>query len=528
MKSSLISCLVLVTTTLHAQEVTPGTKLLPLSGEALRFNGHDAFVIAPKDAAENTPWVFYAPTLKNLPGREEAWMIERFLKKGIAIAGIDVGESYGSPNGRKLYSEFHRYLVTQRQFSEKPVLLARSRGGLMLYSWAAETPTKVGGIAGIYPVCNIESYPGLARACGAYGLTAEQLMAELTKHNPIDRLAPLAKAKVPIHHIHGDSDRVVPLDKNSAIVAERYRELGGPMTLEIVPGQGHNMWTGWFQSEKLTQFVISHATKPASTHDSDLWLTYAGKPGPGRGKHVVLIAADQEYRSEQSFPMLAKVLSERHGFDCTVLFSVNENGEADPTLPAPFPKEERDTRRHNIPGLEKLATADCVIWLSRFMHLPDDQMQHFHNYFDSGKPIIALRTANHGFWGRQSVSEEWQASLAARTARRDVHGTPWWLASGVDSRPDRRVQQNPPDSHGRQRHLGNVRCLSLPQREVSIPRRLQETGARTTAGKPQANGSREHEERAATDCVDEDLDGQRRQAFEDFPFHDGFGRRLCE
>ena len=137
--------------------------------------------------------------------------------------------------------------------------------------------------------------------------------------------------------------------------------------------------------------------KPKTTGaQSDLWLIYSGGKGPGKGRHVVLIAADQEYRSEQSMPMLAKVLSKHHGFDCTVLFSVNEKGEVDPTMPAPFKDK---TKRHNIPGLGHLAKADCVIWLSRFMHLPQDQMQHFYDYFDSGKPLIALRTANHGFWG---------------------------------------------------------------------------------------------------------------------------------
>ena len=104
----------------------------------------------------------------------------------------------------------------------------------------------------------------------------------------------------------------------------------------------------------------------------DLWLTYPGSNGPGKGKHVVLIAAEQEYRSEQSMPMLAKVLSSHHGFDCTVLFSVNEKGEVDPTVPAPFKDKEK---RHNIPGLDHLKKADCVIWISRFMHLPEAQMQ---------------------------------------------------------------------------------------------------------------------------------------------------------
>lgn len=127
---------------------------------------------------------------------------------------------------------------------------------------------------------------------------------------------------------------------------------------------------------------------------NDSWLTFPGKEGPGKGKHVVLIAAEQEYRSEQALPMLAKILSEHHGFDCTVLFSTNDKGLVDPTLPAPFKDE---SKRHQIPGLEHLGKADCVIWMSRFMHLTDKDIKYFHDYFDSGKPLIALRTANHGF-----------------------------------------------------------------------------------------------------------------------------------
>lgn len=132
--------------------------------------------------------------------------------------------------------------------------------------------------------------------------------------------------------------------------------------------------------------------------DSDLWLNVKGGEGPGKGKRIVLIAAEQEYRSEQSMPMLAQVLAKHHGFDCTVLFSVNEKGESDPTLAAPLKDNEDNSKFHHIPGLEHLGKADCLIWLSRFMQLPDDQIKHFHDYFDSGKPIIALRTANHGFW----------------------------------------------------------------------------------------------------------------------------------
>ncbi|MFC1573979.1 alpha/beta hydrolase family protein, partial [Candidatus Latescibacterota bacterium] len=192
---------------------------------------------------------------------EEVWMIQKFLNAGIAIAGIDVGESYGSPDGRALYSAFYKELVEKRGFSGKACLLARSRGGLMLYNWAVEHPASVACIAGIYPVCSLRSYPGLAKAWGAYGMTEVQLASKLTEHNPVDRLEPLAKALVPIYHIHGDSDTVVPLEQNSAEVARRYRGYGGEMTLRVIEGQGHNMWKGWFQCQELVDFVIANADK---------------------------------------------------------------------------------------------------------------------------------------------------------------------------------------------------------------------------------------------------------------------------
>ena len=129
----------------------------------------------------------------------------------------------------------------------------------MLYSWAAEHPQSVAGVVGIYPVCSIVSHPGIAGAASADGLTAKQLEVELTKYNPINRLKPLAEARVPVFHIHGDSDTVVPLEANSAELAKRYREFGGPVEIEVVKGQGHNMWDDWFTSQNLTDFAIARA-----------------------------------------------------------------------------------------------------------------------------------------------------------------------------------------------------------------------------------------------------------------------------
>lgn len=232
-----------------------------LEREQFTVDSRPAFVIAPKKKlAGPTPWVLYAPTLgRGLPGEAEHWMFRQWLGAGIAIAGVDVGESYGSPTGRATYNALHKRLTEERGFARQACLLARSRGGLMLYCWAAENPEKVKCVAGIYPVCNIASYPGLERACGAYGLTAEQLEAKLSEHNPPDRLAALAQANVPVFHIHGDVDRVVPLANNSGLLAERYRAAGGRMTLRIVKGQGHNMWRGFFECQDLVDFVVEQA-----------------------------------------------------------------------------------------------------------------------------------------------------------------------------------------------------------------------------------------------------------------------------
>ena len=109
----------------------------------------------------------------------------------------------------------------------------------------------------------------------------------------------------------------------------------------------------------------------ALTHAADdaQWLTYPGGDGPGKGKRIVLIAADQEYRSEQSRPMMAKILSTHHGFDCTVLFAVNDQGEVDPTMPV-YPEKGKEFKEHHIPGLEHLASADLVIFFPRLLTLP--------------------------------------------------------------------------------------------------------------------------------------------------------------
>lgn len=233
-----------------------------LKFERYQIGDNTAFLLAPDESTKTDlgkPWVWYAPTLgKRHPNKTEAWMFERLHAKGIAIAGIDVGESYGSPVGRAVYQKLYEHMVEQG-YSTKPVLLGRSRGGLMLYNWAIEHPESVGGIAGIYTVGNLASWPGLKKAAPAYGMTEAELKESLKEHNPVDRLAPLAKAKVPLYHIHGDSDRVVPLEANAGLLAKRYEAMEGPVTLEVIKGGGHDMKRHWFESKNLTDFMIEKA-----------------------------------------------------------------------------------------------------------------------------------------------------------------------------------------------------------------------------------------------------------------------------
>ena len=115
------------------------------------------------------------------------------------------------------------------------------------------------------------------------------------------------------------------------------------------------------------------------------WVTYEPKPGPGVGKHIVLLSGDEEYRSEEGLPQLGKILSQRHGFKCTVLFSQSADETIDPN------------NSSNIPGLHLLAEADLVFNQFRFRELADADMAHFDAYVNSGKPMVVVRTATHSF-----------------------------------------------------------------------------------------------------------------------------------
>jgi len=239
-------------------------KQVLFNGETFDLGGRRAFLMKPGEPAEGNPWIFYAPTLPAYPDSHESWMHRQFLEAGVAVAGIDVGEAYGSPKAfpafESLYEEMDR-----RGFAEVPAALGRSRGGLWASSWAISQPGRVAAIGGIYPVYDYTIYPGVKRAADAYGATPADLDQRQDDWNPIRRGAVLAEAEIPVFIIHGEIDEVVPIAENSGALETIYAEAGQDELFDLIriPRQGHNFWPEFFQCQPLVDFLIEHAKAAA-------------------------------------------------------------------------------------------------------------------------------------------------------------------------------------------------------------------------------------------------------------------------
>lgn len=142
--------------------------------------------------------------------------------------------------------------------------------------------------------------------------------------------------------------------------------------------------------EGMTRFALVLVTACVAALDlsASEFLVYEGTEGPGVGKHIVFIANDHEYRSEETCPALARILARHHGYKCTVLFGINEEGFIQAGS-AP------------VPGLEVLKGADLLVFYARFMNLPDEQVDLLVDYFERGGPVVGLRTSTHPFNGQQ-------------------------------------------------------------------------------------------------------------------------------
>lgn len=219
----------------------------------LEVQQHDGFVLPAHPPRAMKPWVWYAPVIANrVPWVRQQWISDALRRNGIALAGVDVGESYGSPDGQAVYNAFYATMVTNG-YDPKPILWVQSRGGLMLYPWAESHARQVRCIGGIYPVANLASWPpDLTSASAAYHLPMPMFRAELARFNPIDHVASLDAANIPILLLHGDRDRVVPAAQNSLELARRDTDA----RVITIRGRGHEEVPEFFESTALRDFLI--------------------------------------------------------------------------------------------------------------------------------------------------------------------------------------------------------------------------------------------------------------------------------
>ena len=219
------------------------------------WNGYDrhdfpvgertATVIAPRAPRPGRPWAWKGEFLDAFPATEIA-----LLDRGFHVVYLRVPDMLGCPSVVKEWDACYREVTARFGLAPKVALIALSRAGLYCYNWAAATPDKVACVYADAAVCDFKSWPG-GKSKGKGSPRDWQLVLERYAfpseaaalsyaHNPIDELAPLAAANVPLLHVYGDADDAVPWEENTSVMAERYRKLGGRNTLIPKPGVGHH------------------------------------------------------------------------------------------------------------------------------------------------------------------------------------------------------------------------------------------------------------------------------------------------
>lgn len=230
-------------------------------------DGKPCLIVAPDRELPGRPWVWHGEFFGHKPAPDVA-----LLQRGFHVVYLRVPDLLGSPAAVAHWNAFYRELTTKHGFASKPALVGLSRGGLYCYNWAAANPDRVACIYGDAPVCDFKSWPGgKGKGKGSardwklvlerYGF-ADEAAALAYDKNPVDNLAPLAKAKVPLLHVYGDADDVVPWQENTGLLAERYRKLGGSITLIAKPGVGHHPH-GLDDPTPIVEFIARHATPPS-------------------------------------------------------------------------------------------------------------------------------------------------------------------------------------------------------------------------------------------------------------------------
>ena len=228
------------------------------------INGKPVLVVTPLSPAPGKPWAWHGEFFGHKPAPDIA-----LLGRGFHIVYTSVPDQLGGPDAVSHWNRVHQHLTTQFGLAKKVALVGLSRGGLYCYNWAIANPDKVACLYGDAPVCDFKSWPG-GKGKGPGSARDWKLVLEryhfaseaealVYPGNPVDNLAPLAAAKVPLLHVYGDADEVVPWEENTGLVAERYRKLGGDITLIAKPGVKHHPH-GLDDPTPIVEFLWNHST----------------------------------------------------------------------------------------------------------------------------------------------------------------------------------------------------------------------------------------------------------------------------
>lgn len=227
--------------------------------------GNTATVVAPKAAASGRPWVWHGEFFGHKPAPDIA-----LLEKGYHIAYLKAQNLLGSPEAVRRWEILYTHLTEQHDFATKPALVGLSRGGLYCYQWAIAHPDKVACIYADAPVCDFKSWPG-GKGKGKGDPTnwaavlklwnfPDEAAALAWPGNPVDQLAVLATHEIPLLHVFGDADDVVPWEENTGLIHQRYTALGGPIELIRKPGVGHHPH-GLEDSTPIVEFILRHTAR---------------------------------------------------------------------------------------------------------------------------------------------------------------------------------------------------------------------------------------------------------------------------
>ena len=226
-----------------------------------QLEGRTCYIVEPKTPSPGKPWLWRARFWGHRPEVDLA-----LLAQGYHLVYMDVAEMLGNKEAVEHWNHFYTLLTTTYELNRKAEMEGMSRGGLYVYAWAEANPDEVAAIYADAPVCDITSWPlalrngepspdGWKMAVAAFGFH-DVSEAKAYRGNPIDNLEPLARAHVPLLHVVGDADTVVPVAENTAVLAQRYKALGGEIQIITKPGVGHVH--GLDDPTPIINFLLAH------------------------------------------------------------------------------------------------------------------------------------------------------------------------------------------------------------------------------------------------------------------------------